>query len=365
MNHARAALFMGPHQPFEIREYPLSQPDKGMVQLDLIASGICGTDVHIHEGRLPTGYLSIIGHEFIGRVRNIHPEDSKSSGIQIGDAVIVDIACPCGACALCHSGDDANCIHMGVTNAGDPEQAPHFWGGFAEASYAPVKNLIRIPDGLDPKTVSVCACAGPTAIHAFELGRKANAGIDTANVAVVQGLGPVGLFAVGYLAALGIPHIAVVTARHNPKRAQLARRLGATDIYNLEEQGIQEITASIAALNESMGADLVFEASGSPVAVPQGLGMLRNRGVYLIPGQYSNSDGVQIQPEWITFRALHLIGSSQYSLQDVDLYLRFLQSHPQLWPVIDDLVTEYSVVNINTAFEDIRMGKNIKTLLVP
>lgn len=92
-----------------------------------------------------------------------------------------------------------------------------------------------------------------------------------------------------------------------------------------------------------MGADLVFEASGSPVAVPQGLGMLRNRGVYLIPGQYSNSDGVQIQPEWITFRALHLIGSSQYSLQDVDLYLRFLQSHPQLWPVIDDLVTEYSV----------------------
>ena len=72
-----------------------------------------------------------------------------------------------------------------------PEQPPHFWGGYAEASFAPVENLIRIPDSLDPKTVSVCACAGPTALHAFELAHRANAGIESAGTAVVQGLGPV------------------------------------------------------------------------------------------------------------------------------------------------------------------------------
>lgn len=365
MTYAKAALFKGPQQPFEIREYPLTPPENGTACLDLIACGICGTDVHIHDGRLPTGYPSIIGHEFVGRVRDIHPQDSKNSGIRAGDAAIVDIACPCGHCALCRSGDDANCLHMGVTNAGDPEQPPHFWGGYAEVSYAPVQNLIRIPDDLDPKTVSVCACAGPTAIHAFELARRANAGIDSAGVAVVQGLGPVGLFAVAYLAAAGVSRIAVITARENPRRAGLAKRLGATDIYSLDRQDIEEITASVTALSGGMGADLVFEASGSPAAVPQGLAMLRNRGVYLIPGQYSNSGGIEIEPQLITFRALQIIGSSQYSQQDVALYLRFLQSHPGLWPIFDELAAEYPVTRVNDAFADIRAGRNIKTLLVP
>lgn len=99
MPHAKAALFKGPQQPFEIREYPLLPPEKGTVCLDLIACSVCGTDVHIHDGRLPAASPSIIGHEFVGRVRDIHSEDSKSSGIRAGDAVIVDIACPCGSCA--------------------------------------------------------------------------------------------------------------------------------------------------------------------------------------------------------------------------------------------------------------------------
>lgn len=365
MTCAKAALFQGPHQPFEIRSYPVAKPPRGMVSLDLIASGVCGTDIHIHEGRLAAAHPSIIGHEFVGRVRDIHPEDAEACGIRTGDAAIVDIACPCGECALCLSGDDANCLHMGVTNAGDPEQAPHLWGGYAELTYAPVQNLIRIPEGLDPKTVCVYACAGPTAIHAFELGRQANCEIEKARVAVVQGLGPVGTFAVAYLAALGIPHVIAITAGHNPQRESLARKLGAAEVFNLESQNAETIVQEIAARNDGMGADLVFEASGSRNAVPQGLGLLRNRGTYLIPGQYSNSGGIEIEPQLITFRALRLIGSSQYSLRDVGLYLQFLQSHASLWPVIDALITAYPVDKINEAFADIKAGKNIKTVLVP
>lgn len=56
MPHAKAALFKGPQQPFEIREYPLLPPEKGTVRLDLIACGICGTDVHIHDGGCPAHF---------------------------------------------------------------------------------------------------------------------------------------------------------------------------------------------------------------------------------------------------------------------------------------------------------------------
>ena len=130
------------------------------------------------------------------------------------------------------------------------------------------------------------------------------------------------------------------------------------------EQDAGEITAQIRALGNGIGADLVFEASGSPAAVPQGLGMLRNRGLYLVPGQYSNSGGVQIEPQLITFNALHIIGSSQYSVSDVEEYLAFLQAHPELHNAILELADCYTVEEINKAFEDAKARKNIKTMLV-
>ena len=108
----------------------------------------------------------------------------------------------------------------------------------------------------------------------------------------------------------------------------------------------------------------MFEASGNPQAVPQGMRMLRNRGVYLIPGQYSNSGSVEIQPQLITFNALRLIGSSQYSLCDVADYLDFLKANTHLHAKISALTTSYTVSEVNKAFEDAKAGKNVKTVLV-
>ena len=133
---AKAAVYTGPGRPFEIREYPLTPPPRGMAMLELIASGICGTDLHIHDGKIPMEPPKILGPEFIGRVAAISEEDAEASGIRIGDSVIVDIACPCGECVLCRTGDDANCVNMHVTNAGDPENPPHFYGGYAEYNYS-------------------------------------------------------------------------------------------------------------------------------------------------------------------------------------------------------------------------------------
>lgn len=359
----KAAVLTGINQDFEIREYPLTSPAEGTAMLKLCASGICGTDIHIHRGKLGIAPPAIIGHEFVGEVMDISAADSKASGISKGDHAIVDIACPCGECALCQSGDDANCLHLGVSNAGNPDMAPHFWGGYVEYNYSPVKNLIRIPKGLDPKLVCVYACAGPTALHAFQLARKANINLESADVAVVQGLGPVGTFAVLYLASLGIKNVIAITARDNPAREEYAKKLGATAVYSLDDTSAEEIAEKIKAIN-GYGADLVFEASGNPQAVAQGMDLLRNRGLYLIPGQYSNSGGVNIAPELITFKALQIMGSSQYSVRDVESYLDFLQKNPQHHSHILSATSEYKVEDINLAFEDAKAGRNIKTMLI-
>ena len=117
-------------------------------------------------------------------------------------------------------------------------------------------------------------------------------------------------------------------------------------------------------MSKGVGADLVLEASGNPRAIPQGMELLRNRGFYLVPGQYSDSGEVAIKPQLITFNALRIIGSSQYSMCDVEAYIDFMLRHPERHEQIRSLAASYRVEDINQAFPDVRAGKNIKTLLV-
>ena len=365
MKTAKAALFMGANESFQIREFEVGEPGAGQARMRLIASGVCGTDVHIHEGTLGIEPPKIIGHEFVGCIDAIDEEAAKKTGLKVGDNVISNIACPCGTCELCKTGDDANCINMGVTNGGNPEDAPHFHGGYGEYSFAPAENLIYLPENVDPTAAAVCACPGPTAFHGFSLTEKAGYDIKTARVAVVQGFGPVANFATIYLASLGIPNVIVISARaFDEKREALAKKMGATLILSLEKDGEEKIKSVIAELSGGLGADFVFEGSGSPKAIPLGMDILRNRGVYCVPGQYSASGGIEIQPQIITFKALRIIGSSQYSMCDVHAYVDFLANHEDVQALLKDMATGYTVDEADKAFSDAKARKNIKTLFV-
>ena len=361
---ATAAIFMGAEKPFEIRDFEVTATPSGYGRSRLIASGVCGTDLHFHRGKLFVQPPTVIGHEFVGQLEDCDEAEAAAFGLKKGDNVIADIAVPCGECLLCRTGDDANCVNMQVTNGGSIEKAPYLYGGYAEVNYTPLTNLVKIPEGLDPTMVATFACPGPTAIHAFRLGKQAGFVPDANTVAVVQGLGPVGCFAIIYLKAMGVKKIYAVTARENAEREALVKRLGADEVLCLSRDGAENVTKLLQAENNGLGVDLCFEASGAPAAVAQGMNVLRNRGVYLIPGQYSNSGGIEIQPQLITFKAVRIIGSSQYSMIDVKDYLAFLTAHPALVSCIRDLATCYPVSETNKAFEDALAGKNVKTVLV-
>ena len=361
---AKAAVFMGAHKDFEVREFDVTKCPKGYGQMELIASGICGTDLHMHNGKLAVGAPSIIGHEFVGRITDLDKSEAEKYDLEIGDAVIADIAVPCGECILCKNGDDANCVNMKVTNGGSIDVAPYLYGGYAQINYTPLTNLIKIPKSIDPTIAATFACPGPTAIHALSLAEQSGVALSKVNVAVVQGLGPVGAFAVMFLKRMGVQTVYAITAGNNPKREELAIELGADKVFHLKKEGTEAVTKALQSENSGLGVDLCFEASGVPQAVVQGMDILRNRGVYLIPGQYSASGGIEIQPQIITFKALHIIGSSQYSMSDVHKYLAFLEANPDLHPVIEKLGTKYKVDKINEAILDAKSGNNIKTLLV-
>lgn len=361
---AKAAVFMGIETPFEIREFDVTATPAGYGRSTLIASGVCGTDLHFYRGGLLTTPPTVIGHEFVGKLTDCDPAEAAKYGLAMGDNVIADIAVPCGECLLCQSGDDANCVNMGVTNGGSIEEAPYLWGGYTEVNYTPLTNLVKIPDSLDPTAVAVFACPGPTAMHAFRLGEQAGVKWENIHSAVVQGAGPVGSYAAMYMKAMGVEKVFVVAKNVSPEREALLKKLGVDEVLDLGAMGSEAVTKHLQLENGGLGVDLCYEASGAPNAVPQGMNILRNRGVYLVPGQYSNSGGIEIQPQMITFKAIHIIGSSQYSMVDVKDYLAFLDAHKELEPLILSLATCYPVSETNKAFEDALAGRNIKTVLV-
>ena len=255
-------------------------------------------------------------------------------------------------------------MNFAVTNAGNPDDAPHFHGGFAEYLQQPAHTLVKIPEGLDPIAVASFPCAGPTTIRAFTYG----GGVEKGELVVIQGLGPVGLFAVAWAAAQGCRVVAIGSGR-SPERIEKARKLGAGTVLDYRAVDIKQRHEKVLEIAGEMGrgngADVVFEASGAPSAIPEGMDLLRTRGRYLIPGQYSLSGKTEISPEQITFKALRLIGSGQYTMGDISTYVDFLKANPKIAAEFAACVTgRYAVAEVNRAIAAVREGKGIKSVFV-
>jgi len=363
-----AAVYTAAGKEMEIRRYPVKEPKGGDVLLRLELSGICGTDVHICEGRLPLAGPMILGHEFIGRVQALGPRaraDGLGNALAQGDAAVACVAVPCGKCVSCRRGDTASCLRFGVTYFRNPDEPPHFFGGYAEYLFSPCRNLVKVPRGLSLEAVAAFACAGPTCIRAFETA----GGLAKKELVVVQGTGPVGLFAIAWAAKAGCSVVAVGSGS-NRKRLALARRLGASMVLDYRKTAAEERAKAVRKLAERLGrgdgADVVFEASGSPRAIPEGLDLVRTLGRYIVPGQYSSSGGVEIQPQLITFKAIRIIGSGQYKLQDIGAYLDFLTRRRDVQRAFAACVTHrYRVRDANKALANASKGKSVKGVFTP
>lgn len=366
---AGTAVFVGAGMPFEAREYPIVDPAPGMAVVRLVSSGICGTDVHIWEGAIPFSGPMILGHEFLGRVADpgdagTQAKDCLGSPIAPGDLVAVNVIEPCGACALCRTGGAASCLHLmeSLTYTRSPEEPPHLHGGFAEATICPIRYLHRLPDGLPPDVAAAFLCAGPTIVRAMQYG----GGIQAGEHVVIQGSGPVGMFAALWASRHGAGTVTLIGSSSHPRRLTLALRLGAAETLDIRSTTTEERCSRIMAITDGVGANVVVECSGSPHAVAEGLALLRPRGRHLLAGQYSDRGPVPVPAHVITFNALQVLGSAQFTAQDRQDYFDFMLRVEDVWATVAEVITHrYPVAAANDALQTVRAGAAIKALLVP
>jgi len=309
-----ACVMPGARQPLEIREF--SSPDlaPGAALLQTMYSEVCGTDVHLHHGRLDVPFPIIPGHVSVGVVAAIRDtnggvHDAEGERIREGDVVtFLDVHETCNACYHCLvARQPTRCAQRrvyGITYSANDG----LLGGWSQAIWMkPGVKMIRLPNGLNPETFIGGGCGLVTGLHAIDMAQ-----LRLGESVAVLGVGPVGQSIVALAALSGAGEVIAVGAPDD--RLAYARRMGATRTLGLDLTSADRI-AEVRKATRGRGADVVIEASGSSDAVSQALDMVRDGGRVVICGHYTDNGPVEIHPHWQINRKhveIHGCWGSQY-----------------------------------------------------
>jgi threonine dehydrogenase-like Zn-dependent dehydrogenase len=289
-----AAIMPGPGKPVEVREFSKPEVETGGVLLNTIYSEVCGTDVHLHNGRLSgVPYPIIPGHVSVGHVAEVGGKVNDVNGVPVVPGEIVtflDVHQTCNNCWYCLVAKaTTRCPQRkvyGITYSANDG----LLGGWSEQIYLkPGVKIIHLPDNVPPQRLIAAGCALPTALHAID-----RADIRLGDTVAVQGSGPVGLNAAILARLSGAGRVIVIDPY--PHRLAVARRFACDDVVQLDLDHPEKSVLQVKDICEARGADITIEATGAPAAVKQGLQMTRDGGRYVIVGHYTDHGEVGINP---------------------------------------------------------------------
>ena len=251
-------------EPLAIREIPVPTPGPGQALVEIIASGVCHTDLHAADGDWPVkpNLPFTPGHEGAGVVVALGPGVTHlKEGDRVGTAWLHSA---CGHCGFCLSGWETLCLEQ--KNSGYSVN-----GSFAQFALAQADYLGRIPKNLSFVNAAPILCAGVTTYKGLKE-TEARPG----EWVVISGVGGLGHVAIQYARAMGL-HVAAVDL--GPEKMALARELGAEITIDVKTQDPPaEIQKQIG------GAHGVLVTAVSTVAFKQAMGMLRRGGTCVLNG---------------------------------------------------------------------------------
>lgn len=233
------------------------------VLVKITSTNICGSDLHMYEGRTDMQSGRVLGHENLGQVIEVGDAVAR---IKVGDWVCLPFNIGCGFCKNCEAGLTAFCltVNPGMAGAayGFAGMGP-FNGGQAEYLRVPYGdfNCLRLPPDAEEKELDYVMVSDifPTGWHCTEL-----AGLQTGESIVIYGAGPVGLMAALSATIKGASKVMVVD-RH-PDRLKLAEKIGAIPIDDSKGSPVDEVLK----LTGGEGADRGCECVGYQCHDPQG-----------------------------------------------------------------------------------------------
>ena len=285
------------------------------VILKVTACAICGSDLHLMDGQMPTMESGdVLGHEFMGIVVETGSPNHK---LKKGDRVVVPFNINCGECYQCKLGNWASCLNSNRNGAmaakmfgyptaglfGYSHLTGGYWGGQAEYVRVPMADVgpMIVPEGMTDEQALFLSDILPTGWQAI-----VHCDLTGGEAVAIWGAGPVGLFAIKSAEVKGAGKIIAIETV--PERQAMARLAGATHVINPETDDVLEMLKEITG---GRGPDAVvdcvgMEATGHhgilgaisavqekltanqrPYALEQAINAVRASGIVSVPGVYS------------------------------------------------------------------------------
>ena len=312
------------NQPLVMRDFEIPTLQDGEVLIRLEAAGVCGSDVHMLRGEDPRTPLPIIlGHEGVGRVLEVKGEKRTVEGelLKSGDLILWNRGVSCHRCFHCAVLNEPSlCKNRKVYGINRSSKvAPYVNGCYSQEMLLTADtDIFKVTAEVDPAILVSASCSGATVAHAFDLHRP-----DFGDTVLIQGPGPLGVYAVAFAKQLGAQEIIVIGGSEN--RLQTCREFGATLTLNRRELSLEDRKQAIMDKTRGRGVDFAIEAVGDPSAVHEGIKLVRSGGAYVSIGfsqppgncqidffQEVVSKNLKIQGVWVsgtrhTWQAMKLV----------------------------------------------------------
>jgi alcohol dehydrogenase len=257
-------------------------PTDAIVRVDAVT--ICGTDLHILKGDVPTVTPGrILGHEAVG---TIHEVGAAVTTVKPGDRVLVSCISACGRCQYCRVGSYGQCLGGGGWILGhlvDGTQAEFVRVPFADTS------TYVLPEQVSDESAVLLADILPTS---YEVGVR-NGAVGPGDTVVIVGAGPIGLAAITTAQLYSPSHIVAVDLAQS--RLDAAKQFGA-DIVATPGP---ELAAMIRELTGGVGADVVIEAVGVPETFELCTTLVRAGGHVANVGVHGKPATLHLEDLWI------------------------------------------------------------------
>lgn len=273
------------------KSVPIPRADQVLIKPKF--TGICGSDVHYFQHGYCGNFIPkrpfALGHEFAGVVDSI---GAYVIGLKVGDEVAVDPSMPCGSCKHCRSGHYNLCLSMRYFGSASCD--PHMDGSMGQYLVVPATNCYVLPAGISMAQASLLEPLS-VAIHAVkQVDRIAGTSI------LITGGGPIGQLILRVVRAFGAHDVTVSDVSEFARSFSL--KSGANKVVNPLEENAWKFYN---------GFDIVFEASGAPSALANGIQVTRRGGSVVLVGTLPES--FSIPGNLIMNKELKLYGSFRFA----------------------------------------------------
>ncbi len=363
MKSSKAMVLKEFNKPLELEEIQIPELRQGEILVRVSAAGVCGSDVYMWHGNDPRIRLPIIlGHEGVGKVMAVKGQKSSlfNEKIKEGDSILWHRGISCGSCHFCKIVKEPSLCRdrwtYGIHRSSD--RHPYLVGCYSEYIILDAAtDIFPVPGSIPPEVLVSATCSGSTTAHAFDLVPP-----EPGDTVVIQGPGPLGLYAVSMARQYGAREIIVVGG--TPERLNMCLEFGATKVLNRHDLSVKERREIIFDITGGRGADVVYETVGLPEAVREGIDLTGEGGSYLSIGFGEPRGTVEIdcfkditrknlryQGVWVsdvkhTYHALQLV------LNDTGLFSKMVTHR-------------FALPDANEALAVTDRRESVKTVLIP